>query len=104
MHAHEREHTHASAYVPTHINNTTHNTGIETVRRDNCSLVKDVITTCLDKILIEKSVEGALDYTKQMISDLLCNRVDLSNLVISKSLGKCMCVVCIYTRMCVCAF
>lgn len=62
--------------------------GIETVRRDNCSLVKDVVETCLNKILIERSVQGAIDYTKGMISDLLCNKLDLSLLVISKALGK----------------
>ena len=26
--------------------------GIETVRRDNCVLVRNVVTTCLEKILI----------------------------------------------------
>jgi DNA polymerase delta subunit 1 len=62
--------------------------GIETVRRDNCSLVKDVVETCLQKILIERSVQGALDYTKSMIADLLQNKLDLSLLVITKALGK----------------
>jgi DNA polymerase delta subunit 1 len=28
--------------------------GIETVRRDNCLLVKNVVTTSLEKMLIEK--------------------------------------------------
>jgi DNA polymerase delta subunit 1 len=31
--------------------------GIETVRRDNCALVKDVVNTVLRKILIEKSYQ-----------------------------------------------
>eukprot|EP00743_Colponemidia_sp_Colp-15_P006103 GILK01006561.1.p1 GENE.GILK01006561.1~~GILK01006561.1.p1 ORF type:complete len:1058 (-),score=188.44 GILK01006561.1:44-3172(-) len=62
--------------------------GIETVRRDNCGLVKDVVDTCLQKILIERSVEGAIAYAKNLISDLLQNRVDLSLLVITKALGK----------------
>jgi DNA polymerase delta subunit 1 len=62
--------------------------GIETVRRDNCSLVKDVVETCLQKILVERSVQGALDYTKMMISELLLNKLDLSLLVITKALGK----------------
>lgn len=31
--------------------------GIETVRRDNCLLVRNVITTCLEKILIERDIE-----------------------------------------------
>ena len=45
--------------------------GIETVRRDNCGLIKDVVETCLNKLLIEKDKEGAIMYCKGMISDLL---------------------------------
>jgi DNA polymerase delta subunit 1 len=62
--------------------------GIETVRRDNCRLVSDMVQTCLDMILMDQNVEGALAHAKQAISDLLCNRMDLSLLVISKALGK----------------
>lgn len=62
--------------------------GLETVRRDNCLLVRRVIETCLKKILIERNVQGAIDYTKKTISDLLQNKLDISMLVISKSLGK----------------
>lgn len=62
--------------------------GIETVRRDNCALVRTVVETVLNKILIEKSIAGATGYVQRVISDLLQNKVDLSLLVISKSLGK----------------
>jgi len=62
--------------------------GIETVRRDNCPLVKDVVNNVLKKILIERSYEEAINYCKGIISDLLQNRIDLSMLVISKGLGK----------------
>jgi DNA polymerase delta subunit 1 len=62
--------------------------GIETVRRDNCLLVKNVITEALDTILIERSPQKAIDNVKKYVSELLCNRLDLSLLVISKSLGK----------------
>ena len=88
--------------------------GIETVRRDNCGLVRDVISNCLKKILIDGDEEAAKEYpfffffsspyllfplfpsfsltwfsyTKQVISDLLQNRLDLSLLVISKALSK----------------
>jgi DNA polymerase delta subunit 1 len=58
--------------------------GIETVRRDNCLLVRDLITTSLEKMLIEKDVDGAVAYVKGMISNLLMNRIDLSLLVITK--------------------
>ncbi|KAI8977005.1 DNA polymerase family B-domain-containing protein [Mycotypha africana] len=62
--------------------------GIETVRRDNCRLVSNVISNCLDKLLIERDVEGAQVYVKQTIADLLQNKVDLSQLVITKALSK----------------
>lgn len=62
--------------------------GIETVRRDNCALVQEVVNNCLRKILIERSYEDAIEYIKKVVSDLLQNRVDLSLLVITKGLGK----------------
>jgi DNA polymerase delta subunit 1 len=62
--------------------------GIETVRRDNCGLVRILVETVLNKILIDKSIEGATQYVQNIIGDLLQNKVDLSLLVISKSLGK----------------
>ena len=54
------------------------------MRRDNCLLVKDVITTSLEKMLIEKDVDSAVAYVKNTISNLLMNRIDLSLLVITK--------------------
>nr|BAO20825.1 DNA polymerase delta catalytic subunit [Cyclops vicinus] len=62
--------------------------GIETVRRDNCTLVARLMNECLQKILIDRNPNGAMDYAKQVISDLLCNRVDISQLVITKELTK----------------
>merc|ERR1719230_677776 len=62
--------------------------GIETVRRDNCGLVRQLVDTVLKKILIDKSIPAAAQYVQKIISDLLQNKVDLSLLVITKSLGK----------------
>ncbi|EME86720.1 uncharacterized protein MYCFIDRAFT_202624 [Pseudocercospora fijiensis CIRAD86] len=62
--------------------------GIETVRRDNCRLVQNVIETSLRMLLIEQDVQGAQDYVKETISELLQNRIDMSNLVITKALSK----------------
>ncbi|ESN89921.1 hypothetical protein HELRODRAFT_91243 [Helobdella robusta] len=62
--------------------------GIETVRRDNCPLVANLINSCLQKILINKDPMEAVEYAKQKISDLLCNRIDISQLVITKELTK----------------
>ncbi|XP_030767293.1 DNA polymerase delta catalytic subunit [Sitophilus oryzae] len=62
--------------------------GIETVRRDNCTLVVDVIGTCLQKLLIDRDPDGAVNYAKLVISDLLQNNIDISQLVITKELSK----------------
>jgi len=52
--------------------------GIETVRRDNCGLVRELVETSLRMVLIDKSINGAIEYVKQVISDLLQNKIDLS--------------------------
>ncbi|XP_030053826.1 DNA polymerase delta catalytic subunit isoform X1 [Microcaecilia unicolor] len=62
--------------------------GIETVRRDNCPLVANLINTCLQKILIDRDPLGAVEHAKDVISDLLCNRIDISQLVITKELTR----------------
>lgn len=62
--------------------------GLETVRRDNCALVRDVIQTSLNKIIIERDVPSAINYVKSQIADLLQNKMDISRLVITKSLNK----------------
>jgi DNA polymerase delta subunit 1 len=62
--------------------------GLEAVRRDNCELVRDMVEVVLKKVLIEKSVEDAVNHCKGIISDLLQNRIDISLLVISKTLSK----------------
>ena len=61
------------------------------MRRDNCLLVKNLVTECLHKILVDRDVPGAVQYVKNTISDLLMNRVDLSLLVITK-VGKFSCL------------
>ncbi|KAK2593430.1 DNA-directed DNA polymerase delta [Conoideocrella luteorostrata] len=62
--------------------------GIETVRRDNCLLVQTVIEKVLRMILIDRDVNGAQDYVKNTIANLLQNKVDMSKLVITKALAK----------------
>nr|CAH8853722.1 unnamed protein product [Trichobilharzia regenti] len=62
--------------------------GIETVRRDNSPLVANLINACLEKILIDRDPNAAITYAQSIISDLLCNRIDISQLVISKELTK----------------
>ena len=62
--------------------------GIETVRRDNCPMVAKMLNNCLNKILVDRNPMGAVEFVKQTISDLLCNRIDISQLVITKELTK----------------
>lgn len=62
--------------------------GIESVRRDNCQLVSNVIDICLHRMLMERDKDGAIEFAKQIISDLLQNKVDMSQLVITKALTK----------------
>jgi DNA polymerase delta subunit 1 len=64
------------------------NAGTETVRRDNCLLVKNLVTECLHKILIDRNIPGAVQFVKNTIADLLMNPMDLSLLVITKGLTK----------------
>ena len=59
--------------------------GIEIVRRDNCLLVRNVVTTCLEMILIKRDEEGAKAFVRRTIADLLMNRLDLSLLVVTKA-------------------
>ncbi|PKS05266.1 hypothetical protein jhhlp_008637 [Lomentospora prolificans] len=62
--------------------------GIETVRRDNCTLVQTVIEKVLKMILIDRDEDSAQEYVKDTISDLLQNKIDMSKLVITKALTK----------------
>jgi len=62
--------------------------GLETVRRDNCPLVATVMNTCLERILVKRDPQGAIEFVKSVISDLLRNKMDISQLVITKELTK----------------
>lgn len=62
--------------------------GIETVRRDNAPLVANLMNTCLQKLLIDRDPQGATDYAKSVIAELLQNKIDISQLVITKELSK----------------
>lgn len=61
--------------------------GLASVRRDSCPLVSIVMNKVLRKILIERNVDGALVFVKQIIDDILHNKADISKLIISKTLA-----------------
>lgn len=62
--------------------------GIESVRRDNCRLVANVISSVLTLLLEKRDKEKAVSMVKSVISDLLQNKIDISLLVVSKALSK----------------
>ena len=62
--------------------------GIETVRRDNCRLVQNILQKSLDLLLIKQDKDAAIKFVKSMIEDLLDDKIDLSFLVISKGYSK----------------
>nr|CAI9697724.1 unnamed protein product [Rangifer tarandus platyrhynchus] len=62
--------------------------GLEAVRRDNCPLVANLVTASLRRLLIDRDPTGAVAHAQDVISDLLCNRIDISQLVITKELTR----------------
>jgi len=62
--------------------------GIESVRRDNCGIVRYVVDIVLQRILVKQDVVGAIEFSKGIISDILQNKVDLSLLIITKAYSR----------------
>ena len=62
--------------------------GIETVRRDWCQLVTDVMNYVLNVILKEGNITKALDYVKKVIKDVKEGKVPLEKLTIIKGITK----------------
>ncbi|GBE60528.1 DNA polymerase delta catalytic subunit [Babesia ovata] len=62
--------------------------GIETVRRDFCLLVQQMMEKILHMLLVDLDLKGAIQFVKSKISQLLRNEIDISLLVVTKSLGK----------------
>ena len=60
--------------------------GIVLKRRDNAPIVKDIYAGVIDIILNKKNIEAAKSYFKEEVANLLRGNVDLSKLVISKTL------------------
>jgi DNA polymerase delta subunit 1 len=51
-------------------------------------MVRKLVGTVLDMLLIHRDLERAIAHVKAVISDLLLNRIDMSDLVVSKSLSQ----------------
>jgi DNA polymerase I len=62
--------------------------GIETVRRDWCSLVEEVLSTFLEKILVKGSEKEAIDYLKEIVEKLKRGEIEIEKLAIIKTLSR----------------
>jgi len=62
--------------------------GLETVRRDNCGLARELVDTALRRLIIDRDPEGAQAFIRQRIRDLLRGKVDMSQLLITKALTR----------------
>ncbi len=62
--------------------------GIETVRRDWCGLVSDTMGKIIETILKEDDVKGAVKYFSTVVKELLEGKMDISKLVITKTMTK----------------
>ncbi len=62
--------------------------GIETVRRDWCSLVSETMREVIDTILKEGDVQKAMKTVRKVIEDLRQGKVDLDKLTVIKGITK----------------
>ncbi len=60
--------------------------GIVLKRRDNAPIVKTIYNGVLDMILNKRDLEGSKKFFRQCVQDLLEGKVDISQLIISKTL------------------
>jgi DNA polymerase Pol2 len=62
--------------------------GIETVRRDWCDLTGETLGSILQIILKDQDPKKAMEYMKNVVTDLEKNRVAIEKLVVTKSVSK----------------
>jgi len=60
--------------------------GTQVIRRDTCRFARNALQDILELIIKKDDQEEALRYTRQVVSDLLSGKVDIENLVLTKSL------------------
>ena len=60
--------------------------GIVMKRRDNAPIVKDIYGGIVDFLMNKRDVKGSYEFFRQKVRDLLNGKIDISRLVISKSL------------------
>ena len=59
--------------------------GMESTRRDNCLLAANTVKTCLEKILVNYDVSGAVAHAQGVMNALIAGTVPFDDLIISKT-------------------
>lgn len=62
--------------------------GIETARRDNCKMVVDCMNKVVEKIMLGGDMAGAVTEVESVLRDLFAGKLDIGQLVVSKSISK----------------
>ncbi|MBU0953665.1 MAG: DNA-directed DNA polymerase [Nanoarchaeota archaeon] len=62
--------------------------GIETVRRDWCPLVGEVVAEVLEILLKEQDIKKAVTYVKGIVIDLNEGRIPINKLIVTKTMTK----------------
>jgi DNA polymerase delta subunit 1 len=62
--------------------------GVEVVRRDNCAMTTKCLRACCELIFLERKITEAVQVAKDAIERLYLNKVDISELIITKSLSQ----------------
>jgi DNA polymerase elongation subunit (family B) len=60
--------------------------GIDAVRRDRTKMVRDLSEQLLQHLLVENDPKSSLDLLEKRIADILDDRVNVEDFVLSKSL------------------
>jgi hypothetical protein len=62
--------------------------GFQSVRRDNCLLLRETLDQCLHLLLHQRDVAGAVDVVQEMLRTLLSRNTPLHKLILTKQLRK----------------
>lgn len=64
-----------------------HYRGVEVVRRDSCELMATCLQTCCEHIFLKRDVAAAVQCAKDVVQRLYLNQVNMSELLMSKTLS-----------------
>lgn len=62
--------------------------GVEKNRLDNCPYLRKIMARVFELLLVDENIGGAVNYVHECVADLFHNRVEYTDLVITKSISK----------------